>query len=32
LDGYFGFIICRIAAHETYLKYTKARQLRRSIR
>jgi len=32
LDGFYGFIICRIAAHETYLKYTKARQLRRSIR
>jgi glycosyltransferase involved in cell wall biosynthesis len=32
LDGYFGFIICRIAAHETYLKYSKARQMRRSIR
>jgi len=30
LDGYFGFIICRIAAHETYLKYSKARQLKRS--
>lgn len=27
-DGYYGFLICRIAAHETFLKYTKARQLK----
>jgi len=30
LDGFYGFIICRIAAHETFQKYSKARQLRRS--
>ena len=30
LDGYFGFIICRIAADETFQKYSKARQMRRS--
>ncbi len=30
LDGFYGFIICRIAAHETFQKYTKARQLKHS--
>ncbi len=25
LDGYYGFIICKISAHATYLKYKKAR-------
>jgi len=28
LDGFYGFIICRIAAHETFQKYTKARQIK----
>jgi glycosyltransferase involved in cell wall biosynthesis len=32
LDGYYGFLICRIAAHETFLKYTKARQIKRSVK
>jgi len=27
LDGYYGYIICRISAHATFLKYTKLRQL-----
>ena len=27
LDGYYGFIICRISAHATYLKYKKLMQL-----
>lgn len=30
LDGYYGFVICRIAAYETFLKYFKASQLRKS--
>ena len=29
LDGYYGFIICRITANETFLKYVKAWQLGR---
>ena len=32
LDGFYGFLICRIAAHETFLKYTKARQIKRSVK
>jgi glycosyltransferase involved in cell wall biosynthesis len=27
LDGYYGYIICRISAHATFLKYAKIRQL-----
>jgi glycosyltransferase involved in cell wall biosynthesis len=27
LDGYYGFIICRISAHATFLKYAKLREL-----
>ena len=27
LDGYAGFVICRISAHATFLKYAKLRQL-----
>lgn len=27
LDGYYGFIICRMAAYETYLKYALLRRL-----
>ena len=27
LDGYYGFTICKISAHSTYLKYFKLRQL-----
>ncbi len=27
LDGYFGFVICKISAHSTYLKYFKLKQL-----
>jgi len=30
LDGFYGYIICRIAAYETFLKYTKALHLRRA--
>jgi len=29
LDGYYGFVICKISAHATFLKYIKLRQLRR---
>lgn len=32
LDGFYGFIICRIAAHETFQKYSKARQVKHSIK
>ena len=27
LDGYYGYVICRISAHATFLKYIKLRQL-----
>lgn len=27
LDGYYGFVICRISAHATFLKYIKIKQL-----
>lgn len=27
LDGYYGFVICKISAHATFLKYVKLRQL-----
>ncbi len=27
LDGYYGFVICRISAHATFLKYVKLREL-----
>ncbi len=27
LDGYYGFMICKISAHSTYLKYFKLKQL-----
>ncbi len=27
LDGYYGFVICKISAHSTYLKYFKLKQL-----
>jgi glycosyltransferase involved in cell wall biosynthesis len=30
LDGYHGFIIAKVSAHATFLKYAKLRQLRRS--
>lgn len=30
LDGFYGFVICRIAAGETFLKYVKAWQIKRS--
>lgn len=30
LDGFYGFIICQGAAHETFLKYVKAWQLKKS--
>ncbi len=30
LDGYYGYVICRISAHATFLKYAKLRQIRRN--
>ncbi|NOX86205.1 MAG: glycosyltransferase family 2 protein, partial [Chlorobi bacterium] len=30
LDGYYGFIICTITAHETFQKYAKAWRLAKS--
>lgn len=27
LDGYYGFVVCKISAHATYLKYFKLKQL-----
>jgi glycosyltransferase involved in cell wall biosynthesis len=27
LDGYYGFLVCRISAHATFLKYVKLREL-----
>jgi glycosyltransferase involved in cell wall biosynthesis len=30
LDGYYGFIVCKISAKATYLKYAKLKQLRTS--
>jgi len=27
LDGYYGYVICRISAHATFLKYAKLKQL-----
>jgi glycosyltransferase involved in cell wall biosynthesis len=27
LDGYFGYVVCRISAHATFLKYIKLREL-----
>lgn len=30
LDGFYGFVICRISAGETFLKYVKAWQIKRS--
>ncbi|MCF8366644.1 MAG: glycosyltransferase family 2 protein [Bacteroidales bacterium] len=30
LDGFYGFIICQGAAHETFLKYVKALQFKKS--
>ena len=32
LDGFYGFIICQSAAHETFLKYVKAWQIKKSDR
>jgi glycosyltransferase involved in cell wall biosynthesis len=29
LDGYYGFIICALSAHATFLKYIKLRELRK---
>jgi len=30
LDGYYGYVICRISAHATFLKYSKLRQLNKA--
>ncbi len=32
LDGYYGYIICRISAQATFMKYSKIRQLRKDRR
>jgi glycosyltransferase involved in cell wall biosynthesis len=32
LDGFYGFIICQNTAHETFLKYVKARHIKKSVR
>lgn len=32
LDGYHGYIVCRISAQATFMKYTKIRQLRKDSR
>ncbi len=29
LDGYYGYVICKISAHAAFLKYAKLKQLRR---
>ena len=29
-DGFYGFVVCRMTAHETFLKYVKARHIHRS--
>ena len=29
LDGYYGYVVCRISAQATFLKYAKIRQIRR---
>lgn len=31
MDGYYGFIVCRISAQATFMKYTKLRQLYRQV-
>ena len=30
LDGYYGYIVCRISAQATFMKYSKIRQLRKN--
>lgn len=32
LDGYYGYVICSISAHATFLKYSKLKQLHKNIR
>lgn len=32
LDGYYGFVICSLSAFANFLKYTKAYQIRKSLR
>jgi hypothetical protein len=32
LDGYYGYIICKIDAHTTFLKYTKLHELNKNIK
>ena len=27
LDGYYGYVVCRISAHATFLKYIKLKEL-----
>ncbi|MBN1118324.1 MAG: glycosyltransferase family 2 protein [Bacteroidales bacterium] len=32
LDGYYGYVVCKISAHAKYLKYVKLRELRKAAR
>ena len=32
LDGYYGYIICRISAQATFLKYSKIKQIRKGLK
>ncbi len=32
LDGYYGFVVCRISAQATFMKYAKIRQIRKSVK
>lgn len=32
LDGYYGYIICRISSQATFLKYSKIRQIRKALK
>ena len=29
LDGYYGYVVCRISAQATFMKYAKIRQMKR---
>lgn len=32
LDGYYGFVVCRISAQATFMKYAKIRQMRKELK
>jgi glycosyltransferase involved in cell wall biosynthesis len=32
LDGYYGYVVCRISAQATFMKYSKIRQLRKDMK